>query len=124
MPIHAPAADLPIHVHSFPTFSLYRTLNSHTSGTSDVSFSADSCFLASASDDMTVRIWDLEGTASVIPPGSLGNVEGEPSRPERSMRILRGHLSAVFCVAWSPRGDLVASGGMDETVRVWDVQKG
>lgn len=43
---------------------------------------------------------------------------------EGSVRILRGHLSAVFCVAWNPRGNLVASGGMDETVRVWDVQKG
>lgn len=40
------------------------------------------------------------------------------------MRVLRGHLSAVFCVAWNPRDDLIASGGMDETVRVWDVQKG
>jgi COMPASS component SWD3 len=41
-----------------------------------------------------------------------------------AIRVLKGHLSAVFCVGWSPRGDLVASGGMDETVRIWDVQKG
>lgn len=103
------ASDLPIHIHSLPTFNLARTLNSHSEGVSDVAFSADSSFLASASDDRTVRIWDVEG--------------GEASS-EGSVRVLRGHLSAVFCVAWNPRGDLVASGGMDETVRVWDVQKG
>ncbi|KAI5475311.1 WD repeat domain 5 [Pseudohyphozyma bogoriensis] len=110
------AADTPIHIYSLPSFSLYRTLTSHTEGISDISFSADSTLLASASDDRTVRIWEV--TAS---PAATDNAA---RNPERSVRVLHGHLSAVFCVAWHPRGDLVASGGMDETVRVWDVQKG
>lgn len=105
---NALAADLPIHLHALPAFSLARTLNSHSAGVNDISFSPDSSFLASASDDKTIRIWEIDG-ADVN---------------DGSVRVLRGHLSAVFCVGWNPRGDLVASGGMDETVRVWDVQKG
>ncbi|KAM0750605.1 WD40 repeat-like protein [Meredithblackwellia eburnea MCA 4105] len=120
------SGDRPIQVHDFPTFSLQRTLNSHTAGVSHVSFSADSAFLASASDDRTVRIWDLAlgGGSHTLEAEQHDGQQGDAAPPEESVRILRGHLSAVFCVAWNPRGDLVASGGMDETVRVWDVQKG
>lgn len=113
-----PAADKPIHIHSLPSFTLYRTLNSHTLGVSDVSFSSDSCFLASASDDKTVRIWEIQGA----PQAGSNQIGGE--KVEGSVRVLRGHEGAVFCVGWNPRGDLVASGSMDETIRVWDVQKG
>lgn len=112
------AGDLPIHLHSLPHFNLVRTFNGHTAGISEIAFSADSAFLASASDDHTIRIWQID---NVVAAGE--NVGGE-GRGDSSLRVLRGHTTSVFCVAWNPRGDLVASGGMDETVRIWDVQKG
>lgn len=119
-PSRSPAADSPIHLHSLPSFSLHRTFSLHTGGVSDVAFSADSTLLASASDDRSVRIWEI--TPHILQPSTGPDPSAE--KGERSARVLQGHLTAVFCVAWSPRGDLVASGGMDETVRVWDVQKG
>ncbi|GAA5905794.1 hypothetical protein JCM8208_000901 [Rhodotorula glutinis] len=122
------AAEPSIHLHSLPSFSLHRTFSSHTGGISDVCFSADSTLLASASDDRTVRVWEVDPALPLVGPGARpqhpGGMVGDATRAEEAARVLHGHLTAVFCVAWSPRGDLVASGGVDETVRVWDVQKG
>ena len=42
------------------TGELIRNLNGHTKGLSDISWSSDSVYLASASDDHTVRIWDVD----------------------------------------------------------------
>lgn len=40
-----------------------RRIEGHREWVTDLSFSADGMFLASASDDQTVRVWNLEGTA-------------------------------------------------------------
>lgn len=106
-----------MHIHSLPSFNFYRTLHSHTNGINHLAFSANSNFLASASDDRTIRIWEVEGSSG-------GEKKRDDNAEEGSVRILRGHLSGVMCIAWNPRGDLIASGGMDEMVRVWDVRKG
>jgi hypothetical protein len=66
----------------------------------DVAFSADGSQLVSASEDRTVRRWDLDARRQSGP--TLGSVGG----PARTVSV-------------RPQGDLVASGGDDATIVLW-----
>ena len=66
-----------------------------------MSFSPDGRLLTSASDDKTVRLWDVERRQLL----------GE----------LRGHENTVTHVSFSPDGRLLTSAGLDNTIRLWDV---
>ena len=65
-----------------------------------MAWSPDGRLLVSASEDSTVRVWDLENAV----PHS----------------VFAGHSGWVSSVAWSPDGRTIASGGADTIVRLWD----
>ena len=88
---------------------IYNLTNGHNRGISDISWSPDGKYLASASDDTTIAIWSLpEDPNTIIEP----------------CRKLTGHASYVYCVAFSPNGSILASGGFDDSLRLWDTRKG
>jgi len=40
------------------------------------------------------------------------------------LHTLRGHTSTIVGLDWSPNRSVLASGGWDGTIRVWDVKSG
>eukprot|EP00877_Chromochloris_zofingiensis_P008010 jgi/Chrzof1/3462/Cz12g26140.t1 len=76
----------------------------HTLGVNSVAWNAQGNYLASVSDDQTVKIWDVEkGTC---------------------LRTMTGHSHYVFCCQFNPVGHVLATGSFDETIRFWDVRSG
>src|SRR5258706_1448325 len=71
----------------------------HASEVTSISFSPDGRFLASASCDGTVKLWDAANG--------------------RELRTLSGHTECVTSVSFSPDGRILGSNSEDDTLRLW-----
>lgn len=58
--LHLAGYEKAVKIWSPATGKLIRNLAGHTQGLSDVAWSTDSVYLASASDDTTIRIWEVD----------------------------------------------------------------
>src|SRR5262249_18047648 len=76
----------------------------HTDTVESVSLSPDGKYLVTASFDHKVRLFDAASGKEIRTYG------GE-----------QGHKGQVLCVAFTAKGDQLASGGADNNVRIWDV---
>ena len=78
------------------------TIFRHGGGIQTVAYSpVNSSLIASAGDNNTIKLWDLQND---------------------TVTTLRGHRGQINSVAFSPDGHLLASGGDDWTFRLWNVR--
>ena len=91
---------------SFLCFSFAQepTVLRHGGSVQTVKFSpVDNSLIASASDNSTIKLWNLQND---------------------TVTTLRGHSRKIHSVAFSPDGQLLVSGSDDWTFRLWDVEAG
>ena len=122
------------------------SLIGHRAGVRSVAWSPDGTRLATASWDMTARVWDaatrreliaLKGHTSGIASVSWsrdgmrlatastdGTAKVWNAADGHAQLTLDGHAAPVLSVAWSPDGKRLATGSQDGTARVWDAHDG
>jgi WD40 repeat protein len=83
-----------------PHDALLRTITGHSDGVTAVAIAPDGTWLATASSDQTVRIWDF----------ATG----------QQRATLTGHSGGVTAVAIAPDGTWLATASSDQTVRIWN----
>ncbi|MBI4770702.1 MAG: WD40 repeat domain-containing protein, partial [Chloroflexi bacterium] len=84
--------------------ALIRTLSGHTGPVFGCAVSPDGEWIASASNDNTLKVWD--------------------ARTGEAQLTLQGHTSWVTGCAVSPNGERIASASYDHTLKVWDARTG
>lgn len=100
--------DLPIVFDMIANSSLVRrslpasVLSGHDGSVLRARFSKSELMIATASDDATVRVWNVSD--------------------QRTITVLRGHSGAVFDVAFSPDDSLLLTASDDQTTRIWSTE--
>ena len=122
---------------------LFRTLKVYTFDVTSVAFSSDRKLLAAGYCD-GVKLWDVQtwwqlrvlkhiyrvNTVAFsldgkhFASGTSMNIRLWDTRTWTRHRVLTGHTDWVTSVAFSPDGELLASGSLDDTIKLWEVSTG
>ncbi len=91
-------------IHRVPDGELVFRLTGHTAPVNQIQYSPDGAWIATTSDDQTIRLWDARN--------------GQPSI------ILTGHTARITQIAFSPDGLWLVSGADDNSIRRWNLADG
>ncbi|XP_078332815.1 uncharacterized protein LOC111119188 [Crassostrea virginica] len=131
---------------SKPRYTETVTLRAHSGSVYKTCFSSDSKYLLSASEDTTVRLWDMSTHSNRVcykghsapvwdlDVGSVGGFFASCSQDRTAklwvsdriypVRTFAGHNLDVDCVKFHPNCNYLATGSSDRSVRLWTLQDG
>lgn len=116
--------------------SLLFKLHAHTDEVWYVQFSHSGDYLASASKDTCIIIWDIQSlllsTSSNLTTATNNINCDEEFCKKYILKKLQGHTETISCLSWSPRNERdgdksdkrLLSCGYDKTIRLWNVETG
>ncbi|XP_070179388.1 striatin-3-like isoform X2 [Littorina saxatilis] len=94
------------------TWNAKYTLRSHFDGVRALAFHPVDPVLLTASEDNTLKLWNLQKT---VPAKKAASLDVEP------VYTFRAHVGPVLSLAVSASGEQCFSGGSDATIRCWNI---
>ncbi|XP_048732374.1 striatin-3-like isoform X5 [Ostrea edulis] len=94
------------------TWNAKYTLRSHFDGVRALAFHPVDPVLITASEDHTLKLWNLQKT---VPAKKATSLDVEP------VYTFRAHIGPVLCLAVTSTGEQCFSGGQDSTIRCWNI---
>lgn len=94
------------------TWTAKYTLRSHFDGVRALAFHPVEPVLITASEDHTLKLWNLQKT---VPAKKTQSLDVEP------VYTFRGHVGPVLCLAVSATGEQCFSGGLDSSIYCWNI---
>jgi WD40 repeat protein/serine/threonine protein kinase len=140
------AADKTVKLWDVSGQRVIAELPGHEAGILHVAFSRDDALLASSSTDGVVKLWDVKERrerttftrerahmASTMAFSADGRLLAHASwnhftigvwdvEHDGPLATLEGHTRPVVAVAFSPQGNMLASGARDGTLRLWNAE--
>ncbi|XP_040113107.1 striatin-3 isoform X4 [Oryx dammah] len=105
--------DLPANKDAFrKTWNPKYTLRSHFDGVRALAFHPVEPVLVTASEDHTLKLWNLQKT---VPAKKSASLDVEP------IYTFRAHIGPVLSLAISSNGEQCFSGGTDATIQWWNM---
>jgi chromatin assembly factor 1 subunit B len=96
---------------------LYDISGAHNATVNIVRFSPNGMYLASGGDDSAIVIW-VQKSRPVEFGSTLEKVTWS------NHKILRGHLSDIYDISWSPDSRYLISGSVDNSAIIFNMEKG
>lgn len=98
-------------------------LTRHQRAVNCVRWSPNGKYLASCDDESVICIWRQKPETEVLNIFDRDDVSDADKEIWLSYKTLRGHMEDVYDLSFSPDGNYLISGSVDNTAIIWDIEK-